>query len=107
VSRTIVTLFDEEKMNFGCERRLESERCVERDDGRARFSARILARSRKTVNVKDLRESALAEDDHPSLQIPLQNLMLRPRMGFKRPYGLPWRCHHLFPDRSQRLSFCV
>jgi hypothetical protein len=26
------------------------------------------------------------------LQIPFQNLMLRPRMRLKRPYGLPWRC---------------
>ena len=68
---TIVALFDEKKMNFGGERRLKSECRVERDDGRSRFSALVFAGSRKSVDVKNLRESALAEDDHPRLEIAL------------------------------------
>jgi hypothetical protein len=80
VIRTSIILFDEEKMDLGCKRRRIFESCVECDDRRAGFSARVFARPGKAVNVKDFSEFALAEDDHPRLQIPLQKLVLRPRM---------------------------
>jgi hypothetical protein len=55
---TGIILFDEEEMDFGCERRLKSERCLERDDGRPGFSARVFAGSGETVDIKDLRAIA-------------------------------------------------
>jgi len=70
---TIVTRFDEEKMNFGGERRLKSECRVECDDGRPHFSTLVFTGSGKSVDVQNLGEFPLAEDA-------LQNLVLRLRM---------------------------
>src|ERR1019366_9693346 len=69
-------------------------------NGRAGFSARVFAGSGKSVYIKNLGESALAEDDHPRLQISLQKLVLRPRMRLKLPNGLYWRCHPSSLERS-------
>lgn len=68
---TVAAFFDKKKMDFGAKWRLKSERRVERDDGGARFSGLVFTGSGKSVDVQYLRESSLAEDDHPRLEIAL------------------------------------
>ena len=47
----VTALFNKKEMYFSAQWRLKSERRIERNDRRTRFSAHVFARSGKSVNI--------------------------------------------------------